>query len=179
MYFLFISHVLLAIHTSFGVYILYFIFSPKKSHSLIIMSLLLWGLIGAFLTIVFPPHVVITKHNGIDWFLGIPLSLFIIPLLFVSLGSFSFIFAKLFYLIHDFKVKLFSFFISMFGLVGIYNIFIRFILLYSASVSLRSWFFDNLIIIASAIFALIFLLFAIPWTAVQRSRLFSKIIKNQ
>jgi len=130
---LLISQVFLLIHALLGIYVVYYIFFPQKS-SLLAMSVLgSFGLIMIFMTIREYPLGVITPQNSIFWPASFILSLITFLVLLVSIGSFFYIFARLFLDSKTKDTRIIALVLSILALGGIVSTFFRFVGTYASS----------------------------------------------
>lgn len=147
----------------FGIYVTHYLFWPGRSYLPLAIFTGVVGMAGFILSLVLHFQPILTPDHGIDWNAPWSISLVIFYLLFISIGSFFYIFARLLFRTKSRGMKIFSFLIAGSAVVGIIDAFIRFVLWsgQSGGIDARTYFYDMGIGIIAAIFALVFLFFPI------------------
>lgn len=146
------GNVFLIIFALLGVYTAYYIFSPGTSPKLGLLITGFLGILACVTTFLTHPLPRLTSENGIDLKMNFPLSVIVSYLLFISIGSMIYIFAKLAITATTRKVKNLALIIALLGVIGIVNIFIRFIVLYRAEDAVRTNIFDTGLVIIGITF---------------------------
>jgi hypothetical protein len=169
LYVLIVTDILLVAHATLGTYIIPYIFFPKTPLHFAPFFTGILGFYLVLLTVVSSPEGVVTAWNTIHWGMNYMISLLTFLLLFISIGSFIFIFSQLFLKGKTPEVKKLSLFLSICGLFGLANVFFRFIIFYSESSGRNLFLLDvSMGVIGTAFIFL--LLLSIAWKLFLHSR---------
>lgn len=125
-----------------GVYTIYYIFFPKDFSLIPANFVLILGIISITFIFVMHPQPLLTTDNGIDWNTPLVISWLIFSLLFISVGSSTYIFVLLFLKAKTTEMKILSFAIAVSGGAGIITEFFRFIVFHHAPIEPRTKFND-------------------------------------
>ncbi len=153
-----VSNLALAILSVFGPYTAYYIFFPKKSVSLQMLSLVALAFLTIATTVIEQPWPFLTAQNTIDPNLSPFLSLLMFLVLFFGVGSALYIFTRLFLEASVVKVKMLALIIALLALGGVVHAFIRYVLLSSATAGTRSLFQDVSIGVMGVVFLTAFII---------------------
>ncbi len=132
-YVLLLTNVALVLHATLGVYSVYYIFFPRFPFHFGPIATGLLGFLLILVTLIFAPRGVITPEGGLYWDISYRVSLLTFLLLAASIGSFIYIFSQLAQKGKTREVKILSRFLVVGGLLGFFDVFLRFVLLYSES----------------------------------------------
>jgi hypothetical protein len=157
-YILILSHFLVVAIGVIGIYTSYYVFLSKSSPKFPIVLGILLGIFAITALIADHPQPFLTSERGIDFNFNFITSLTTFYIFFVSIGSNVYIFTRLLFWDQNRQIRILSFILSLTGIFGIINIFIRFVVLYSFSVEARTRIFDIGLEIISAIFIVILFL---------------------
>ena len=123
-----ITQFLLSAHAVLGIYVVYYIFFPNKSRFLTLTLVSVLGFAGFILTLAENPRPFITASNGIEWAMSSTLSSLMFAILWISIGSFTYIFFKLYQDSISKRVKSFALILFWAGVAGLGSTFVRFFL---------------------------------------------------
>lgn len=124
---LLLSQFLATIHSVLGLFIVFYIFFPKRSPNYSIVWITIIGLILIIITTL-NHHEGMVISEGVGWTTNFLENTLMFLILSISIGSFIYIFSRIFLQSSNLKIRFFSFFLMIFGIAGLSNTFIRFIL---------------------------------------------------
>ena len=127
------SQILLAVHALLGVYTVYYIFFPRRTPLPALMLAGAVGLTTLFITIREHPPGSITRQSSVYWPASFPLSLLTFLMLLISIGSFFYIFARLFRETRARNTRVLALLLSLLALGGIVSVFFRFVGAYASA----------------------------------------------
>jgi hypothetical protein len=155
-----LSNTLLAFLSVLGVYAAYYIFFPGASRFLPMTILSILGVVAVVATIIIHPQPFITEKNSIDWGMTFPLSVAMLYLLFVSIGSAFYIFTRLFLKVKNSEIKFLSLTVAILALAGIVQAFLQYAVFSNDAIDVRTKIQDTTLGLIGIGF--IFMLLAIP-----------------
>lgn len=124
------NNVLLTINTMLGVATVCFIFFPFFARRFFISLVGLLGFSLIIYTVLVRDIIVATfRNHNLYTTVDSPLSSLLFLLLFINIGSFIFIFSQLSSRAHRRDTRMFSGLLSVFGIAGLINVFMRFVIL--------------------------------------------------
>lgn len=130
MYFIFLwVQIHLAVNAVLGVYTMYYIFFPLSSFLPTLSMISILGIAMVVLSIRTYPQLVLMPERLVTQNLPLPLSLITFSSLLIMIGSFTYIFARLFLNSTIREVRYISFVLAFFGIIGVVNMFLHFVLL--------------------------------------------------
>jgi len=151
---LLISNLLLYTHAMVGIFCVYYFFFPKLNPH---FSFLLVSIVG-FSSMVFlirnPQFPFLTANNYIDWNMSLYASLSVFYLLFISIGSFLYIFFSLARQSTNLELQIISYLFSLAAFGGIISSFLDIIFFYNKT----NDFIPNILDIGVGIIGFIFIL---------------------
>lgn len=153
-----IAHLFLTLFALIALYTVYYVFFPKKSPYFPIIITIILSATGLFAAINNPSKPFLTSHKGIDWNMNFLFSLSTWHLLLIGISTFFYIFFQLFRKVKNQEIKTLSLIISVLALIGIVNTFVRLIILYNTSSSLRTGILDVGIGVIGAVFIVTFII---------------------
>lgn len=168
-----VSNIFLTITAILGVYIVFYLSFPSISSLPGMILTCILGISLTTLTFVNHPHPFIDSRGAIDFNFSRGISVLLSYLLFISIGSTFLIFTPLFSKAKTREVKAISFMMSTMAIVGIINVFIRYLLPNGITPdSLRNRLFDVILAILGLTFIVIFLLppLLIKWFSRTKNR---------
>lgn len=126
--FLLAAHFFLMITAAIGIYSVFYILLPSFSPWPWVISVLALGMTVILLTSITQPRPFLDAAGGIDFNFSRGLSVLLSYLLFVGIGSFFAIFSHSFLQARSREVRAVSFVLAALAVIGIVNVFIRFLL---------------------------------------------------
>lgn len=158
-YALVIAHLFLALISVLGIYLVFYILFPSISPWPAVVAGFTLGMVVVALTILIPPRPFIDASGGVDWNLSRQLAIPLSYLLFFDIGTVFVIFTHSFLQTKTRGVKVISLIQMILSLIGIVNVFIRFLFPKGLVPEfLRTRVFDVTLATTGVIFLSIFLL---------------------
>ncbi|GEM_PF-2021270 len=153
-----IAHFFLTLFAVVSIYTVYYIFLPQRlPYSAIIITSII-SILGLLTNISVPSKPFVTPQNGIDWNMNFLFAITTFYLFLISLSALFYIFMQLFRKAKIREIKTLSFIIVISTLIGITATFVRLILLYNVSASVRTSILDIGIAIIGSIFIIAFVI---------------------
>ena len=164
--FLIVDHVILSIVTALGMYLTFYIFSPKFSPWPATIVIFLFGIFVAGLIAITHPLPFVTATSSVDWNMSYQLNIWAYYLLIINIGLPFIIFSKNFFLAKTKEVKNVSLIIMIIQFLGIINVSILFTKIFIKN-EVKNQIFDIVLVVIGLLFIGAFLLtpVVIGWKA--------------
>ena len=137
-----LTSIFLALAAAFGIYLIFYLFSPRISPWPATLITALYGIFVVIATAVIPFSPFIDAGGGVDWNFPEWFEIVLYVLIFLNIGTLLAVFAVNFAKSTDRRVKAVSLVIVLITLLGLVNIFLRFIFLPDTVGPARTRFFD-------------------------------------
>jgi len=165
-----ITQILLATQAFLGIYVVYYIFSKTLRIKIGMGATVALGIILVGLTVIERPEAIITKYGNVDWAMSYPLSLATFLMLSISIGSFIYIFLRLFKDAITRKLKYFSLGLASAGIVALAGIFVKFVLLADVRFAVGRYILEGGIGIAAILFILVIIFLPAVYNLIRKSK---------
>lgn len=152
-----LDHIVLTLATALGVYLTFYILSPTISPWPAVIGTFILGITVAISTIIVHPLPFLDANGGMEWDIPRWLSVILSYLIFLNIVPLLAIFASAFLLAKSREVKTTSLIIIILGLLGIANVFFRFLFPRGLISDLRSRVFDVTLAGIGLVFIALFL----------------------